>query len=136
MISVNMLILSYKVRRCIQNWQWTLIFIYPCYHCEYAATLLSTLKKHKDSSHEEIKYPCDQCEYAATLLLTFKMHKESTEYSKIYPCDQCEYAATLLLTLKMHKESTEYSKIQISPVISVNMLLLSYQLWRSIKNYK
>ena len=49
---------------------------YPCDQCEYAATEIGSLKKHKESKHEGIRYPCDQCDYSATHISNLKKHKK------------------------------------------------------------
>ena len=78
---------------------------YQCDECEYAATKVSNLKRHKESKHEGIRYTCDQCEYVTTGSSHLKQHIKSKHEGIRYPCDQCGYAATQLRYLKKHKES-------------------------------
>ena len=78
---------------------------YPCGQCEYAATRLAQLTKHKQKKHEGIRYPCDHCKYVASDLSCLKQHKQTKHECVIYPCDQCEFAATTLFNLRTHKQS-------------------------------
>ena len=49
--------------------------MYPCNMCEYSATRISFLKRHKETKHEGVRYTCDLCDYAATRKDKLKVHK-------------------------------------------------------------
>ena len=51
--------------------------VYPCRHCEYAATSASNLKIHIKGKYEGVRYPCKHCDYAATTAGALKRHVES-----------------------------------------------------------
>ena len=78
---------------------------YPCDQCEYVATFVSNLKKHKKINHEGVRYPCDLSEYAATAISSLKHHKEAKHEGIKYPCDKYEFVPSNKLHLKRHKES-------------------------------
>ena len=50
---------------------------YSCDQYEYFVTLLSNLKRYKESKHEGIRYSCDKCRYFATLVSNLKQDKEA-----------------------------------------------------------
>ena len=76
---------------------------YPCGQCEYAATRLAQLTKHKQKKHEGIRYPCDHCKYVASDLSCLKQHKQTKHEGVRYPCDQCEHSALYKSDLNRHK---------------------------------
>ena len=49
----------------------------PCDQCDYKATQVVHLRKHKEYKHEGVRYPCDKCDYKATLKNGLKKHKET-----------------------------------------------------------
>ena len=80
--------------------------IYPC-------TQVSTLRKHKQSKHEDIKFPCDKCEYVAPRKNTLKQHKESMHEGVRYPCDLCDYVATWKSCLNDHKKAKHQAELSM-----------------------
>ena len=49
---------------------------YACSWCEYQATTLRNLNRHKRAVHVGIKYSCNRCEYQTRVLGTLKRHKQ------------------------------------------------------------
>ena len=80
--------------------------IYPC-------NQVSTLRKHKQSKHEDIKFPCDKCDYVAPRKNTLKQHKESMHEGVRYPCDLCDYVATWKSCLNDHKKAKHQAELLI-----------------------
>ena len=55
---------------------------YFCDSCDYKATQLGDLKRHKESIHEGVRYSCNSCDYKATQLGNLKTHKKSIHEGK------------------------------------------------------
>ena len=48
-----------------------------CDQCEYTATHISNLKRHKKARHDGVKFPCKHCDYKASYSHHLKTHKET-----------------------------------------------------------
>ena len=66
------------------------------------ATLVSNLKQHKKSLHEDVKYECFECELKFTKLDNLKIHIESIHMGVKHQCDECDSKFT---QLKKHEKS-------------------------------
>ena len=78
---------------------------YSCNRCEYQTRVLGTLKRHKQCRHEGVKYPCNQCDYQAKEPGYLSRHKKSKHEGIKYSCDECEYQATLQSSLNKHRQA-------------------------------
>jgi hypothetical protein len=76
-----------------------------CNQCEYQTRVLVTLKRHKQSQHEGVRYLCNQCDYQAKDPGCLTRHRKSKHEGIKYSCDECEYQATLKSSLNKHKQS-------------------------------
>ena len=55
-----------------------------CDQCDYKATTVGTLKRHKGYKHEGVCYSCNQCEYKATTTGNLKKHIDSIHEDSCY----------------------------------------------------
>ena len=58
-----------------------------------------------NSKHGCVSYSCNCCDYKATQLGSLKKHKYSINANLIYYCDSCGYEATILDNSKTHIKS-------------------------------
>ena len=56
------------------NYPTTTTTTLDCDKCDYKATVVSSLNRHKLSKHEGVTYPCAQCDYKATYPNNLKRH--------------------------------------------------------------
>ena len=66
---------------------------YSCADCEFLATRMIDLKKHKLKEHRRVKrvetFPCLHCDFVFTRNSSLKRHIELKHEDKSYPCDKC-----------------------------------------------
>ncbi|KAL1137608.1 hypothetical protein AAG570_009304 [Ranatra chinensis] len=84
---------------------------FVCDHCNYTATQLSHLKRHK-KTHGGKLLQCDQCDYMTNLTTNLKRHMMKHTGEKPFICDQCDYRATQLSHLKKHKRTHDSKSFQ------------------------
>ena len=80
--------------------------LYPCKHCDYAATHPRGLKDHMkrhDKNRSLVLVTCDQCEFKGTQP-ALSLHKRTKHLGIRYSCDQCDYSSNYKGSLKKHKE--------------------------------
>ena len=75
-----------------------------CSECDYSASRLSSIKRHKKAVHEGHRYMCDQYDYSVAFVDRLKYHKESKHMGIRYKCDQCDYLCLSMCQLKVHNE--------------------------------
>ncbi|KAI8506770.1 hypothetical protein Bbelb_152110 [Branchiostoma belcheri] len=89
-----------------------------CTECEYVATHINNLYRHRREMHMGLKrgaggriYACDQCDYAATRKDVLKKHivsKHATDTKgtiKSYNCDQCNFRSAQVSHLYKHMKT-------------------------------
>ncbi|KAL1115514.1 hypothetical protein AAG570_007543 [Ranatra chinensis] len=74
-----------------------------CDQCDYQASRMSKLTRHKRRHTGEKPFLCDQCDYRASRKSTLTRHKRRHTGEKPFLCDQCDYRAGQRSTLRIHK---------------------------------
>ena len=64
---------------------------HSCNECQYKTGYKSTLRRHKQSKHEDVMYSCSECEYKTGQKFNLRTHKLSKHECVKYSCDECEY---------------------------------------------
>uniref|UniRef100_A0A1Y1MF51 C2H2-type domain-containing protein n=1 Tax=Photinus pyralis TaxID=7054 RepID=A0A1Y1MF51_PHOPY len=64
---------------------------YFCFHCNYATTTKSYLKKHVTRHSASKNFKCDQCDYTACRKAYLKAHVLIHDKSTPFKCEQCDY---------------------------------------------
>ena len=47
---------------------------FSCTDCEYTASFMQNLVKHRQAKHEGVRYPCSMCDYKSTQKQNLKRH--------------------------------------------------------------
>ena len=85
---------------------------FPCDICNKSFELITNLKKHMKSTHQDFKHPCDQCEYNTAEKGNLKRHMRTKHEGVRFPCDQCEYSGSTKHKVKIHNISEVNSSNQ------------------------
>ena len=47
---------------------------FSCTDCDYTASFMQNLVKHRQAKHEGVRYPCSECDYKSTQKQNLKRH--------------------------------------------------------------
>ena len=66
-----------------------------CDQCEFSATQLGGIKRHKQNFHGEAKVPCPHCNYQGAQMSDVKRHMRKTHEANKEPmiCPYCNFQA-------------------------------------------
>ena len=65
---------------------------YRCNHCDFEATSLTLLMKHKRRTHNKDRFPCSQCSYIGPYMSNLRKHQRSV-HGMNYKCAVCDARA-------------------------------------------
>ena len=96
----------------------------PCDECDYVATKLGDLKRHKNELHGGYKYECDHCDYTCSDSSNMNKHRKSRHEGMFYTCSECEFVGTTMSTLNRNGVAENRLTRHVSTTSSVGYLPL------------
>ena len=76
-----------------------------CEECTYSCKSKSSLYKHINAIHKELRIPCKKCDYEATQSYHLMQHFKSKHEGVRFFCNQCSFQATRKAYVKKHVKS-------------------------------
>ena len=62
------------------------------------------IQEHDTTTVNKTELQCDKCDYIATRVSNLKRHKKNKHGGKRYPCDKCDYKVARPYNLKSRKD--------------------------------